>query len=1402
MRNKVRPAIIVTDLVNALPRRLGARRGTRLVSAVTAGAVVIVTVFGPCAPDLAAAASLTEDVVSAEDFAPAESDGDEIVYEYDYDNDDGDGADTVDVTKEAPEVYESVEIDSKEDFLAFVENCHFDSWSVDKSVVLNVDLDFSGEEFEPIISFGGLFDGQDHTISGVSITGYADETGIFGTIQNTGVVANLRVEGEITPSGSQSTIGGIAGINYGTISNCMFTGRIEAQSEAGGIVGRNGQSGIVIACSTEGTLYASSGCGGIAGYNEGTISSCDNGADVNTDYQDSVRSLDELTEVIEVIEQNGSIFNTGELSSNSDNGGIAGFSSGVITSCTNRGRIGYEHVGYNVGGIVGRSSGFLYNNVNYGSVYGRKDVGGIAGQVQPYLTLSFTEETLEELQQEIDALQDAISNAMDGAGNYGSAVSNHLTNLSGLAQIAEDSVADIVSEGADIYDEAAGKINDATSTLQSVLYTFSSVGDSLDGYLGNVVDSFSNLGDYIENYFGGISDSVTSLLESLRAIFSFSSGWSLTGSIGSSLSSSLSELQSLLESLMSGEDAGSYQEWEYGGSGQFAAEETSEEYGEDGSEEDAEDTADETTDDADENGSDSAADGSSVGGAAEAASYGSSGSSSSGSVTGSGSGSQGNEAGFAGNGSSGQQSGSSSSGGYGAWNPAQDVSTSAGNADGQGSNETAAAEELAGFAQRAQAAAGQSSGSGSSETTSVSSGISQTGGSQDSAGSGSSADTQTQQDAADFAQELQSYQEQEDELQDLADQLQDYADAADGIYDGSSYADWEDDGEVSSLLGSILSGVRSLESSLERMRGILSSYDSSSSGSLKGLFGELSEALDTLGDSPDILSEIADAMDALASIDLQLNGVSDSLRTSGDNLYESVSQILTEFEALNQDLGDMMDSVGDDFSAVGDRIDDLMDTLLGSAEGIMNADFLDDDEDMILDVSDEDLEDGYLGRTTNCTNYGDVDADVNVGGIVGMVGVEYSLDPELDVETSGSTTLNYVFRARCIVDNSVNRGTISARTSAAGGIAGRMEMGLTAYCENYGSLASDGRYVGGIAGYSAGTVRDCVARCDLSGTTCLGGIVGYGTTLRRNLSMVNVLESEQYVGAVAGKVDNIDEIYIIDNYYYSESAYGIDGVSYEGIAEGVGYEELLAMDGITDGFDALTLTFMVEDEILEVITCSYRSSLSEDEIPSIPVKEGFYSAWSRTDFSSITANEVITADYQRIVTLLTSEETREGGLSVVEVDGSFRQEDVLAVRAAAAQGGELERWTVEIPEDVPEGTDGSAGAVHRIRYLVPDGVSDTGLVQIYLIAEDGTRTRVSTSGFSSYLTFEAEGNTVTFAAESVLSRNSLLPVLLGCAGAAAVVVLLAVLLRRRRRKRRLAAAGEAADADDWEDEDV
>lgn len=159
-------------------------------------------------------------------------------------------------------------------------------------------------------------------------------------------VRNLTVEGSVLPGGAQELVGGIAGINKGTFG-CSFSGTIEGKKEIGGIAGSNEETGLIENCSSYGTVSGHTSTGGIAGVSEGTISGCVNESEVNIDAGLLTAAVDEdMSLNVEELE-NGITEDTIR-----DTGGIAGYSSGSILGCENRGKIGSEHLGANTGGIA------------------------------------------------------------------------------------------------------------------------------------------------------------------------------------------------------------------------------------------------------------------------------------------------------------------------------------------------------------------------------------------------------------------------------------------------------------------------------------------------------------------------------------------------------------------------------------------------------------------------------------------------------------------------------------------------------------------------------------------------------------------------------------------------------------------------------------------------------------------------------------------------------------------------------------------------------------------------------------------------------------------------------------------------------------------------------------------
>ena len=384
----------------------------------------------------------------------------------------------------------TIHIKTQDDLEELAENCRLDTWSQGKTVVLDNDivLDGDAEDFLPIPTFGGIFDGNGHTIDGLSITGDDSNTGLFDRIQNGASVTDLTVVGQVAPSGEGDIIGGIAGKNSGDIINCVFEGSVYGDVSVGGIVGINETTGRIINCSFKGTITGEHYVGGIAGQNTGSIIRCENRGDINTTAIEVSPDISDLS----------ALRTTESVPAGTDIGGIAGFSSGMIQGCKNAGQVGYEHMGYNVGGIVGRQSGYLDGCMNEGLVQGRKDVGGIAGQMEPQVILRYDEDILQKLWTELDTLQNMIGRALDDAGAASDTVSGDIERIISDVGAAKDAANDLSGAIVDWGNENIGQINDASARLSWVISesvpVTEDITDALD-YMSEAASLFSHAAD-------------------------------------------------------------------------------------------------------------------------------------------------------------------------------------------------------------------------------------------------------------------------------------------------------------------------------------------------------------------------------------------------------------------------------------------------------------------------------------------------------------------------------------------------------------------------------------------------------------------------------------------------------------------------------------------------------------------------------------------------------------------------------------------------------------------------------------------------------------------------------------------------------------------------------------------
>ena len=885
--------------------------------------------------------------------------------------------------------YAVIEISTEEDLRKLVENCVLDSWSRDKKVVLQNDIVLSMTGELSIPTFAGIFDGSGFTISNVKLTGDGSAVGLFRYVQEGAKVRNLTVTGEVSPSGSQDQVGGIVGVNYGSIENCKFTGNVIGNHSAGGIVGNN----------------------------HGILNNCSNNGNINTYSTEVTYDLEDIT--MDNLEQ---INSTSNVAAHTDTGGIAGISDGKIYYCSNSGAIGYQHVGYNTGGIVGRlHQGYLQNCTNTGYVQGRKDVGGIVGQMEPFLEIQYLSDKLKELDTETDKVLDMLDATQKDVSSYSK-------QASGIAKSISSNLKDANNAGSSL-----------TGTAHDLWYIYNQELNGVSNDLKVLNDDLNKQADNDKN--NGNSHDVT----------------------------------------ISGNDI---------------------------------------------------------------------------------------------------------------WN---------GNWGGDGDHDV----------------------SGGNITITV-----------------------------------------------------------------------PDDTE-------------SYKSALKK-------------------FGEnATKHLDNMTN---------------ASTD-RSGGIKDNLDTLNDRLDKA-------FDQLGQ-LGDVLEAGTDSTSA---HMDELMDDT-AEPEGTEEARY--------------DTSSFQKGKVTLCVNRGTVEADTNVGGIVGQVATEYDFDPEDDITLTGTESFDVEQTVKAVIRDSRNLGDVTGKKDYVGGVVGKAEYGAVISCESYAPVESTGgSYVGGIAGSASYAIRSCYSMGRITGKNNIGGIAGEGCDIFYSYAYNDLDMSGEGQGSIAGKVSDDGTLY--GNYYVEGGAGGVDGIGYQGGATPLSYQEFCSKD-VPDAFSQFTITFQADGVEVASYKCGYGDYLSADQIPEVPEKDGYYGVWPDYDFSDITGNKVLEAEYEEWTASIASAEKNDNNKALVMAEGNFYPNAALHLQV------EGNTYTVSMTNSMKEDAPDYTGEA-TLRVYCED--ADNTVIEV---AQDGEYTEVESIVIGSYrqFTMEVPGSFRTVEAEG---SHTLLIVL--CIVGGAVVILLIVLLGKKAAKRR------------------
>lgn len=314
-----------------------------------------------------------------------------------------------DAAEQTPDKKETVSISNAQQLIELSEKCVSDTWSKDKIFVLRNDINLTGLDFTPIPLMSGVFDGRGHSIIGVNFDAAGSSQGFIRCVLAGGEVKNLTVFGSFNATGYGENIGGVAGVNFGKVTDCNFDGDIQAVRAAGGVVGLNMESGTVSGCQARGTINGQHRIGGIAGENRGIVTDCQSAMLVNTEY----KVTDSTTTGFDISSLS---FAEEDIIDITDLGGIVGLNTADVSDCTNIGTIGYPHTGYNVGGIAGRQSGRITDCTNTGEITGRKDVGGIVGQLEPYSQWNYSGTGLAALQNELYQLEGSMQSVLQNLG--------------------------------------------------------------------------------------------------------------------------------------------------------------------------------------------------------------------------------------------------------------------------------------------------------------------------------------------------------------------------------------------------------------------------------------------------------------------------------------------------------------------------------------------------------------------------------------------------------------------------------------------------------------------------------------------------------------------------------------------------------------------------------------------------------------------------------------------------------------------------------------------------------------------------------------------------------------------------------------------------------------------------
>lgn len=149
-------------------------------------------------------------------------------------------------------------------------------------------------------------------------------------------------------------------------------------------------------------------------------------------------------------------------------------------------------------------------------------------------------------------------------------------------------------------------------------------------------------------------------------------------------------------------------------------------------------------------------------------------------------------------------------------------------------------------------------------------------------------------------------------------------------------------------------------------------------------------------------------------------------------------------------------------------------------------------------------------------------------------------------------------------------------------------------------METEGDYCGGIAGRTRGKVERCAALVDLTAQSWLGGVAGLAQDITDCRTMVRADSDGECQGAIAGQADGT----LSGNRYLLEDLAGLDGVDYEGTAQGLDFAAFSQLSYIPADFLTFSYRFEVDGKTVAEIPFSYGEDLDLSQVPQAPQQNG------------------------------------------------------------------------------------------------------------------------------------------------------------------------------------------------------